>query len=65
MAGHAHALLARIVVEESHGPRAQLRVAPKLECHLLAAVARAHDQDLARGALEYRAAERAFDQAAP
>ena len=55
VAGHAHALLARVVVHEAHRRRAQARVAAQLEGHLLAAVAGAHDQHLARGALEERA----------
>ena len=42
----------------------QLRVAAQLEGHLLAAVAGADDQHLARGALEQRAAQRALDRGA-
>ena len=47
-AGHAHALLARVVVDEADRRRAQAGVAAQLEGHLLAAVAGAHDQHLAR-----------------
>jgi hypothetical protein len=55
----AHALLARVVVDEADRHAAELGVAAQLGRHQLAAVARAHDQDLARALARDRAAERA------
>jgi hypothetical protein len=46
-AGHAHPLLAPVVVDETDWLRPQLRVAAQLERDRLAAVARSDDQDLA------------------
>ena len=62
MPRHAHALLARVVVDEADGGRAQARVAAELEGHLLAAVAGTDDQHLVGGALDDRAARRALDE---
>ena len=62
VAGHAHALLARVVVHEAHRCASQAGIAAQLERHLLATVARAHDQHLAVGSLEDRAARRALHQ---
>ena len=47
VAGDAHALLARVVVDEADRRAAQAGVAAQLEGHLLAAVAGADDQHLA------------------
>ena len=55
----AHALLARVVVDEADRRAPQPGVAAQLERHLLAAVAGAHDQHLGRRPLEDRAARRA------
>ena len=64
VAGHEHALLARVVVDEAdHGAR-ELGVAAQLERHLLAAVAGADDQHLGVGALDERPAQRALDRRA-
>ena len=62
VARHAHALLARVVVDEADRRGAQPRVAAQLEGDLLAAVPGAHDQDLVGGPLEDRPARRALDQ---
>ena len=63
-AGDAHALLARVVVDEAHRGAAQTRVAAQLECNLLAAVAGTDDQDLVRRPLQDRAARGALDDRA-
>jgi hypothetical protein len=64
MAGHAHALLARVVVHEAHRRAAQARVAAQLGRHLLAAVAGADDQHLVRGPLQDRPAGRPLERPA-
>ena len=46
LAGHAHALLARVVVDEADRALAELGVAAQLGGHQLAAVARTDDQYL-------------------
>ena len=64
MAGHQHALLARVVVHEADHRAGQLRVAAQLQRHLLAAVAGADDQHLGVGALDQRLAQRPLDHGA-